>query len=386
MNGQTAKQAVILAGGYGTRLYPLTQTRAKSLLPVVGVPLIHRIVRYLEKNGFNQIIVTLNNFSDQIKESFREFDTPAEIIFSEESVPLGTAGSVKNAKKHISGTFLVMQGDSLTNIDLAGAEKFHFEQKAMATILLQERKEVKGFGVVDIDGESNVSRFVEKPSISGGGPRLISTGLYLLDAKTLDYIPEEKPYDFAKDLFPSLLRMGAKLKGVPVEGYWIDIGTPNAYREANQSFLKRLTEQLPVTNAARLGQAISSEALVDKVSFGKGLGSWFLVGTSLVREKSSIDKKAIIENSVIEKGVSVASGAVLRDSVILEGSVVEAGATAESAIVGEGRQLGRGSGVGYGAVVGGYVRIEPSARVSENSIVPPKSVVEPLSPQWVAVC
>ena len=192
------KQAAILAGGLGTRLRPLTLTRAKSLLPLAGVPLIHRLVRYLDDNGFDTIVITLNNFSGQIKESFENFNSRASLRFSEENSPLGTAGSVKNAARYINEkSFLVIQGDTLTDFNLDIARAFHFEErKRIATILLKERSDVVGLGVVDLDTQSIISRFVEKPSLTNGLSSLVSTGIYLLEPEVLDYIPDDQPYDF----------------------------------------------------------------------------------------------------------------------------------------------------------------------------------------------
>ena len=383
MKGQNVEQAVILAGGYGTRLYPLTQTRHKSLLPIVGTPLIHRIVRYLEHNGFNKVVVTLNNFSDQIKESFEGFHCNADIIFSEENAPLGTAGSVKKARRHINGTFLVIQGDSLTNIELSGPQQFHLDQGAIATILLKERKEVTGFGVVDIDSGANVSRFVEKPPLSDGPPRLVNTGIYFLDSRVLDQIPENTPYDFAKHLFPSLLSNKLKLKGFPVEGYWIDIGSPKTYREADRWFLRLLTERFVALETGQLGESVPPRVFT-RIGSDEGLGELTIVGTSLINQACHIDKRAIIEGSILERGVTVGSGAVIRDSIIMEGARIEAGSAIDSAIIGENCHIGSGSGINEGSVLGGYVEVRPTATIKENSLIAAMSVVYPVPSEATA--
>lgn len=370
------KHAVILAGGLGTRLHPLTLTRAKSLLPLAGVPLIHRLVRYLDDNGFDTIVITLNNFSGQIKESFENFNSRASLRFSEESSPLGTAGSVKNAKRYINEkNFLVIQGDTLTDFNLDIARAFHFEDRErIATILLKERRDVNGLGVVDLDTQSIISRFVEKPSFTDGLSNLVSTGIYLLEPEVLDYIPDNQPYDFAKDLFPELMLQGLRIKGLPMAGYWIDIGTPKAYREACLSFLRSTTRQPRGPPHHRqidrypANVELSTQVLPQFSSFSS---------KGLIGAGCSIDKRALVEGCILEKNVTVGSGAILRDSVILENSKIDACAVIASAIIGEGCHIGYGSGIGRGAVLGGFVKARSFSFVKQNSVIPAKSIIEP---------
>lgn len=377
------REAVILAGGYGTRLYPLTQTRAKSLLPIAGVPLMHRLVKYLEKNGFEKIIVTLNNFSTQIKASLEGLDCSAELKFSEERIPLGTAGSVRNARRHISDAFLVVQGDSLTDINLGKAKEFHIGHRAMGTILLQQREDVTGLGVVDLDSRNNISRFVEKPTLSDDHSRLISTGIYFLEPIVLDHIPAKQPFDFAKDLFPLLLKKGRKIKGVPVDGYWIDIGTPKSYKEACKWFLRLVADHAP-KYPDQLGRTFNSDQLINGRSDAwDSPSNSTSVGPSMIRAGCSIDKQATVDGSILESGVSVGKGAIVRDSIVMEGARIDGAAILESAIIGEGCHVGTGSNIGRESVLGGYVEIEPSVAVKENSIIPAKSVVNKHSTQWV---
>ena len=377
------KEAVILAGGYGTRLYPLTQTRAKSLLPLAGVPLMNRLVKYLESNGFEKIVITLNNFSNQIRESLSKLDCKAEVKFSEERTPLGTAGSVKNAGRHINDTFLVIQGDSLSDINLKSPMAFHIGQKATGTILLQERRDVTGLGVVDLDSENNIRGFIEKPVFSDGLSRLISTGIYILEPRFLDHIPKNQPYDFAKNLFPALLRKGLQLKGLPVSGYWIDIGTPKSYKEACRLFLKLISEHAP-KYTDQLGHLFASDRLTDfrrsdqSDSFNSSTAQPFLLLACC-----SIDKHAIFVGCILESGVTVGKGAILHDSIILEGTKVDSGAVIESAVVGEQCRIGRGSALGRESVLGGYVEVMPTVSVRENAVVPARSIVGPDSTQWV---
>lgn len=377
------KEAVILAGGYGTRLYPLTQTRSKSLLPLAGVPLMHRLLKYLESNGFEKIVITLNNFSTQIRESLSKFDCSADVEFSEEQTPLGTAGSVKNASRNLTDTFLVIQGDSLTDIDLESPMIFHLRQKAAGTILLQGRRDVTGLGVVDLDPENTIRGFIEKPLISDGLSRLISTGIYILEPRILDHIPRKQPFDFAKDLFPSLLRKGLELKGLPVSGYWIDIGTPKSYKEACRGLLKSASEHAPKYKD-HLGHTITPDKLTYVgTSDQKNLANSIVAEPSLILADCSIDRQSIVEGCIFERGVTVGKGAIIHDSIILEGTKVDSGARVESAVIGEECTIGRDSSIGRESVLGGYVEVKPAVSLKENAVVPARSIVQPDSTQWV---
>jgi mannose-1-phosphate guanylyltransferase/phosphomannomutase len=343
------RTAVVLAGGYGTRLYPLTQTRAKSLLPLAGVPLMRRLLTYLEKNGFDRIVVTLSNFSDQIKQDLKSFECKADLKFSEEQTPKGTAGSVRNARRHLKDSFLVIQGDTVTDIDLSRPIGFHSRHGEVATILLKERNDVTGLGVVDLDPLSNISRFAEKPSFSEEKPRLVSTGIYLLEPEVMDHIPKGRPFDFAKDLFPKLLQEQRSIKGLQMGGYWVDVGTPKAYRDASMWTLQSLVRNGDLKHP--------------------------IAGNSAVGEGAVVHKGALVERCVLESGVTVANGAVLRDSVILERTTVDAWAVVDSAIIGEDCHVGRGAWIGAEAVLGGRVEVMPNTAVGRNSVISAISIV-----------
>lgn len=365
-------QAVILAGGLGTRLFPLTQTRAKPLLPLAGAPMLHRIVRYLEKSGFDTVIVAVGNHSRQVRQSLRDVRS-VDVIFSEESFPLGTAGSVKNASKYLSDAFVVIQGDNVTDMSLAAARSFHASRGGIATLLLKEKEDATGLGVVDLKWGSQVSRFVEKPHFSVRRSSLVNTGVYLLEPEILDQIPRGVPFDFGNDLFPKLLDKGFLVNGLPMGGYWIDVGTPSAYKEACRWFLTSMTEGVP---AEVPGVQPGRTMLVGRDSFiQNGLDSWTVIGPSMVRAGCQIEGRAVIDGCILERGVSVGPGAILRDSVILEDSKIEAGAVVESAIVGEGCRLGENSRVEGGTVIGGYVETGSAVRLGPGSVVPARSLL-----------
>ncbi|MGH9879462.1 MAG: nucleotidyltransferase family protein, partial [Nitrososphaerales archaeon] len=198
-------KAVILAGGSGTRLYPLTRKTAKCMLPVNGKPLLEHITRYLASYGFKEIIVTLGTKKEQIIDYFgdgSEFNV--NLSYSVEGKPLGTAGSLKNAEAYLSGRTLIMQGDNLTNFNLRNVIAFHRKRKAMVTITLTQVKDQSGYGIVVIDRQGRIMRFEEKPRRFFS--KLVNSGIYVVEHEVLDHIPKGIKFDFSRDLFPKLLR------------------------------------------------------------------------------------------------------------------------------------------------------------------------------------
>ena len=226
-------KAVILAGGSGTRLYPLTRKTTKCMLPVNGKPLLEHIIRYLASYGFKEIILTLGKKRKQIIDYFSngsEFNV--NLSYSIESRPLGTAGSFKNAKKCLRGTTLIIQGDNLTNFNLKNVIAFHRKKKAMVTIALKQVKDPSGYGIAVIDRQGRIMRFEEKPRHPFS--KLVNSGIYVVEHSVLDHIPKGMMFDFSKDLFPKLLGSKFPVYGIKMKGYWFDIGTPASYRNANR--------------------------------------------------------------------------------------------------------------------------------------------------------
>jgi len=226
-------KAVILAGGSGTRLYPLTRKTTKCMLPVNGKPLLEHIIRYLASYGFKEIILTLGKKRKQIIDYFSngsEFNV--NLSYSIESRPLGTAGSFKNAKKCLRGTTLIIQGDNLTNFNLKNVIAFHRKRKAMVTIALKQVKDPSGYGIAVIDRQGRIMRFEEKPRHPFS--KLVNSGIYVVEHSVLDHIPKGMMFDFSKDLFPKLLGSKFPVYGIKMKGYWFDIGTPASYRNANR--------------------------------------------------------------------------------------------------------------------------------------------------------
>ncbi len=264
-------KAVILSGGEGTRLKAISGGLPKPMMPLLGTPLLEHTVALLRDNGFDRLCLTLHYGKDAIRDHFGDGrDFGVRIEYREESTPLGTAGAVLNCADFIAGDqVLVMSGDSACDYDLADLMASHDQG---VTIALAAQAEPLPYGLVITDRLGRVTGFLEKPAWERVVTDRVSTGIYVLSPDVLSYIPKDRPYDFAKDLFPGLLARDVPLYGRVMDGYWCDIGTPQAYYQCNLDALNGLYHLpgcqdpprriLPCKNRARLMRAMS-EALAE---------------------------------------------------------------------------------------------------------------------------
>ena len=207
-------KAVVMAGGEGTRLRPLTSNQPKPMVPIVGKPCMEHIVELLKEHGFDDIVVTLAFMPQAIRGYFGAGEShDVSIRYSVEESPMGTAGSVKLAEGALDEPFLVISGDALCDIDLGALVRFHKEKEALVTIGLKSVDNPLEFGIVVIDEDGRIERFLEKPSWGQVFTDTINTGIYVLDPEVLRHVPEGRPFDFSKELFPLLLEMGRPLYG-----------------------------------------------------------------------------------------------------------------------------------------------------------------------------
>ena len=231
-------QAVVMAGGEGSRLRPLTSNLPKPMLPVANRPLMEHIVELLRKHGFTNIVVTVQFLSSMIRNYFGDGqDIGVSVSYSAEDIPLGTAGSVLNAGPLLSGPFLVISGDALTDLDLSDVVRFHRDRGAAATLVLKRMHDPLEFGIVMTAEDGRIDRFLEKPTWGQVFSDTVNTGIYVLEPEVLDLIPVGQPYDFSSELFPGMLDKGLPLYGYVLDGYWTDVGTTDAYLQAHRDVL-----------------------------------------------------------------------------------------------------------------------------------------------------
>jgi mannose-1-phosphate guanylyltransferase/phosphomannomutase len=227
-----------MAGGFGTRLQPLTYQRPKPMVPVAGVPMMEHIVRLLVKYDFDDAISLLYYHGNLINDYFGD-GTPWNIRMNYKSAQsdLGTAGSVRNASDLINSSFIVISADVLTDFDLKKAIEFHKDREALATIVLTRHPTPLQFGIVILDEERRITRFLEKPAWGQVFSDTINTGIYILEPEVLEMIPKGELFDFSMNLFPKILSSGKGLYGYIADGYWRDVGNLREYRRANEDAL-----------------------------------------------------------------------------------------------------------------------------------------------------
>lgn len=300
-------KAVIMAGGKGTRLRPLTCNKPKPMVPIVNRPMMEHIVNLLKKHRFDDIFVTLFYLAESIENYFgdgRNFGVKMR-YFTEEK-PLGTAGSVKNIEPYLDDTFLVISGDALTDINLDEAIKFHREKKAAATLVLTKVDNPLEYGVVITEPDGKVRRFLEKPGWGEVFSDTVNTGIYILEPRILKYFDADKPFDFSKELFPLLMAKGEPLYGYVASGYWSDIGNLEQYRQAHYDVLTgQVALDIPgkqLKPGVWVGQSteISPEAEIEapvllgdycRIESQTKLGSFSIIGDyGIVREGSSVKR------------------------------------------------------------------------------------------------
>lgn len=232
-------KAVIMAGGEGTRLRPLSLGRPKPMTPLFGRPVMEHIIRLLREQGIREICVTLCYQPQVVMDYFGSGEQlGVQLTYFVEEKPLGTAGSVKNCAEYLGKEdFLVIGGDCVCNLELSRAVEVHRKKGAKATLVLYRHETPLEYGLVVTGQDGMVERFVEKPGWGQVVTDQINTGIYLLSPEVLNRIPEGKPWDFGKDLFPAMLREGAAIAGCPLEGYWCDMGDCGAYLDCVRAAL-----------------------------------------------------------------------------------------------------------------------------------------------------
>jgi len=314
-------KAVVLAGGEGTRLKPLTYKRPKPLMPVAGRPCIDYVLRSLATSGFHEIIVTTAYLSDALIKSIGDgVDYNASILYSFEENPAGTAGAVRRVGNFIDETFVVAMGDILCDVDFKALYDFHKRRGGVGTIALTEVDDPTQYGIVGLDAKGRIAKFREKPKREEAFSNLANAGIYVLEPEVLDFIPSDQKFDFAKDLFPKLLAKGVPLHGSKLDGVWMDIGRPHDLWKASMEIVRREGKPLRRAGIASEGPVILDAAA--QVEDGVTIRGPCYVGSGAVLRRGSI-----ADNACLYEGARVESKAVVRNSIVLEGSVI--GATAE---------------------------------------------------------
>lgn len=305
-------KAVILAGGLGTRLRPLTFSAPKPLIPVAGKPVLEHIINKIEKTGIKEIIITTNYMAEKIQEFIESKEFNLSIKTIKEKKPLGTAGAVKNCEKHLKENFLVLQGDSINTINL---KRFTEKMQGENGIIVKPVKNPSGYGIIQPEKNNTIKNFLEKPKTEECFSNLANTGIYCFKPEILKLIPKNKAFDFALDLFPLMIKKKIEIKYYKTTKKWVDIGKISTYIKGNKIALKN--------NQKIEENAIISESaeIIPPVYIGKNaiikpnakIGPYTVIG-----EKTSIGKNSVVKESIVLHSTSIGKNCFLEKCVIAD--------------------------------------------------------------------
>jgi mannose-1-phosphate guanylyltransferase / phosphomannomutase len=364
-------KAVVMAGGEGSRLRPMTANQPKPLLPVVNRPLMEHVLLLLRRHGFDETVVTVQFLASLVRSYFGDGEELGMgLSYATEERPLGTAGSVKNAEAALSAdTFLVISGDALTDIDLSAVVAAHRRRGSLVTVCLARRPDPLEFGIVITDEDDRIERFLEKPTWGQVFSDTVNTGIYVMEPEVFDRVPAGEVVDWSADVFPALLAAGAPLHGFVADGYWEDVGTHDSYRKAHADALNRLVDVEIAGFEVSPGVWVGEGAEIDPEAE--------LVGPCAIGDYAKVEGGARIgELTVLGSNVVVKEGAQLDRSVVHDNAFVGQQVSLRGCVIGKNTDLMRAVRVEEGAVVGDECVVEEEAYVSSGVKVYPFKTIE----------
>ena len=346
-------RAVVMAGGEGTRLRPMTANQPKPLLPVVNRPIMEHVLRLLKRHGFDETVVTVQFLASLVRTYFGDGDElDMHLTYATEEFPLGTAGSVKNAEEALrDDAFLVISGDALTDIDLGKVVQAHRDRGALVTVCLTRVPDPLEFGIVITDEQDRIERFLEKPTWGQVFSDTVNTGIYVMEPEVFRHVAAGEVVDWSGDVFPALVAAGAPVYGYVAEGYWEDVGTHDSYLKVQADVLNRQVD-------------------IEIDGFEVSPGVW-------VGEGADIDPEAVIKGpAFVGEYAKVEAGAELREFTVLGNNVVvQGGAFLHRAVVHDNVFIGAQANL-RGCVIGKNTDVMRAARVEEGAVVGDECVVE----------
>ena len=358
----TSLPAVILVGGQGTRLRPLTDRTRKDMLPLVDRPLLAYTFEHLGQHGVERAIISCGYLPDQIEAVFGTSHDGLALEYAVEEEPLGTGGAIGFAARELEGSFFALNGDSLREADLFELVRFHRSTGARATILLTPVADPSRYGLVRTAADGRVDAFLEKPRPEEIDTDLINAGLYVLEPDVLELIPPGRPVSIEREVFPVLAAEGS-VYGAALPGYWLDIGTPESYLQAHRDVLERIFSTEvgdalgPDFTLVESSAEVHRDArLVPPVYVGHGavvaegarLGSLAVLGAG-----SRLEQGGVVENAIVGARTSIGAGASVVGSILGEDAEIGAGCALHNlAVVGPGARVGTGNVLDHGLRIG----------------------------------
>jgi mannose-1-phosphate guanylyltransferase len=369
-------KAVMLVGGLGTRLRPLTLHTKKELMPVANRPFLEHALANLARHGVDEAILTTGYLAEAFEDFPAERTHGVKLTIVRELEPLDTCGAVKNVEDMLDGTFLVCNGDILTSLDITSLAKFHRDRDTLGTLTLTAVDDPSRYGLVPIDEDGRIERFIEKPQPEEIVTNLVNAGTYVLEPEILNYVPAGEPFSFERTreggLFPLLLAEGEALYGFVSNAYWLDIGTPASYRRANSDTVAGLVGVEPPgvkhdhhVWVARGTEIHATARVSGPASIGEGcrIGPRAVIGRhACIGDGCVIEEEASIDESVLHPGVRVGPGAFVARSLVASDASIGAGSHVSDAVI------GKGVTVGADNELGGGIRLWPGLEVPDRSI------------------
>ncbi|MCL4312810.1 MAG: NDP-sugar synthase [Actinobacteria bacterium] len=355
-------KAVVLVGGEGTRLRPLTLSTPKQMLPIVDLPMIVRVINHLATYGIEEIILSLGYRPEAFVSLLPEGRHGSFTIkHAVETEPLGTAGAIRFAadKGGIDTTFVAVNGDVLSDLDISKLIEFHIAHKAQATLSLTPVDDPSAYGVVVTDSNSQVLSFIEKPSRETASSNWINAGTYVLEPEVLERIQPGRAVSIEREIFPAVVNEGG-LYAFPSDAYWLDTGTPSCLLRANMDLIDGTRGGPPHPNAREHSPGIWLH--------GSSIIKGELIPPCFVGDGAVVEKGAILERSVVGRGVHVQQNVKASNCVLLEKSSIGEGTSIRDSIIGERAFLGAGSVISGLSVVGCDAILEPGTHLQSGRV------------------
>ena len=374
--------AVIMAGGFGTRIQPLTHSTPKPMLPIINIPMMEHILEKLVDVGMKEVVILLYYKPEVIKNHFKDGSKwGIKINYVLPDADYGTAGAVKMASDYLKKPFLIISGDLVTDFELKKIFEFHEKKKSKLTITLTTVDNPLAFGIVIVNEEGEIEKFLEKPSWGEVFSDTINTGIYVIEPEILDYIPKNDTFDFSKNLFPALMKAGIKLYGYTAKGYWRDVGNPDAYRDVHIDIfnhkvkfncpgkrIRYIDGVLHLMGEAKIDKSveiIGEVVLGDNVEIGKGTK----LQNCAIGADTKIGEDCKIRDSVIWENVNIGRGCVFDYSVICKNTVIEEGVNAKNGcVIAENVKVGKLTKFDKDVTIWPDKEIEPASVVTNNVV------------------
>lgn len=365
-------KAIVMAGGFGTRIQPLTSSLPKPMLPILNKPMMEYIISKLKMVGITEIALLLYYKPDVIKNYFgsgEKFGVHIKYVLPDGDY--GTAGAVKKAENFIGqDDFVVISGDLVTDFDLNEIIGFHNLKNSFATICLTQVEDPLQFGVVITDKTSKILRFLEKPGWGEVFSDTINTGIYIFKSDVLKYIPEDKPFDFSKDLFPALMSRNIDLYGFTAKGYWRDVGNPISYRECFSDILSGMVKLEIKQHMVQLKNA--TVYCLEDCIFEENSVS----GTVYMGKNVRIEPTSILMNSSVGSNVTIGSGCIIEDSVIWDNVAVKDGAILKNCVLCNNVTIGKNADFSKGGIIAEHTEVGDNVTFERDIMVWPNKHIE----------